>query len=584
MNTATRWLLVALALWWSACQVTPDERTDLLRPGMWVQARGAADAAPQIAVVTEMPRPEGARADKLELTAPVQGAGGPGRLLVLGKSIETTDKTEFEDLERRPTSPYQAAPGEWLKVKTRVRAADALQARTVRRVAAADQFEVEGEIVALDRTRRTLQIGGLTLPLTAAVRVRASADPEQGGLRGDPLALFQGDERKAVPFTITLGDTLRMGGELAFAAEYDDEFDLSHARDRDRSSTLAEAKLDALWNPAEGAYALLEARVGNFQRFRENDRDESDNQANVARAYGHLRLDDCAWVQVGRQDFYEEREWLYDEVLDGVRAVLSVGPVDLEGGAALGRAVLDIANPTEHTGTFVGMVRWHVDDDHRISAYVLQRKDYDNTINYEPILYGLRSYARPRHGLGHWLELAVADGYVGRTPIDGQAADVGVQYRFDLPLRPTLVAGYAVATGPHGGKQGFRQSGLQDNNGKFASVTSFKYYGEVLEPELSNLQVTTLAVSVRPLSAVSVDVVHHTYRQTTASPTLVDTNLRQAPDGVSRSLGQGVDLIVGGRVEDRWSAELILGWFAPGAAFVTRDDAHKVAFVVRWKF
>ena len=49
--------------------------------------------------------------------------------------------------------------------------------------------------------------------------------------------------------------------------------------------------------------------------------------------------------------------------------------------------------------------------------------------------------------------------------------------------------GWAWGSGdqePQSGNNGtFRQTGFQDNNDKWSGVTSFRYYGELVDPELS---------------------------------------------------------------------------------------------------
>ena len=77
--------------------------------------------------------------------------------------------------------------------------------------------------------------------------------------------------------------------------------------------------------------------------------------------------------------------------------------------------------------------------------------------------------------------------------------------------------GVAFGSGDNNRRDGvdrnYRQSGLQDNNARFAGVTSFKFYGETVEPELSNLLIGTAAIGVRPTPRSSVDLVYHYYAQ-----------------------------------------------------------------------
>ena len=156
-------------------------------------------------------------------------------------------------------------------------------------------------------------------------------------------------------------------------------------------------------------------------------------------------MTDTLSVQAGRHDFDEEREWLYDEVLDGGRLIqkLAGGDIEVELAAAAGRNFADLEdNSTSDTGTLVGVARYYVNQDHWLTAYALDRTDSSDA-RFEPQLYGLRSFSRPYRGLGHWLELSLARGRDGSKDIRGEALDVGLLYRFEDELRTTLTVGYA---------------------------------------------------------------------------------------------------------------------------------------------
>ncbi|MGI6657130.1 MAG: alginate export family protein [Desulfobulbus sp.] len=110
-------------------------------------------------------------------------------------------------------------------------------------------------------------------------------------------------------------------------------------------------------------------------------------------------------------------------------------------------------------------------------------------------------------------------------------------------LQPSLTVGYALGSGDRKGgsvNRTFRQSGLQDNTCRFNGVEDFQMYGEVLDPELSNIGITTLAVGIRPSARSSLDLVHHLYRQDVGvSGRLPGARIRARATGKSRDLGRG---------------------------------------------
>lgn len=553
-----------------------------LRKGMWVEAKGpvAASGPPVVTEVEQIQREPSHTSDKVEIRAPVEAAS-KDRIRITGVPVRVVEKTGFENAERQEVERFALRAGDWVKVKARLKE-DGLRARTVRRSEPRDRFEVEGEILDSNLGDRSLVVGGVPLRLADDLKVDLLGE-HQDVSPDDPLALFLADEQKGVAFTIKLLPTLRAGGELAIKGQYDDEFDLDGTRPKDRGSLRVEGKLDLLWRFAEsGSFALVEATAGRRYRFRQNDVRSVDDAGALSRAYAYFLVTEDLRIVAGRQDFVEEREWLYDEVLDGVRATWRLGDVELEGGAAVGREILDDTNETQSTMTFTGLVRAYLSEKHWVTGYVLQRKDA-SLDNFEPFLMGLRSYSKPWRGLGHWLEASYASGFHGRRLIDGYALDAGLMYRFGGSLRPTLAAGYAMGSGRAGGRIGFRQSGLQDNNAKFGGVTRFRYYGEVLEPELANLHVATVGFGIRPVPELSFDAVAHWYRQDVAAPSLL-SRLRATPNGRSRDLGWGADLIVGFRLANRMTAELVAGRFEPGPGFDGADPAKKLEMTLRVKF
>ena len=138
-------------------------------------------------------------------------------------------------------------------------------------------------------------------------------------------------------------------------------------------------------------------------------------------------------------------------------------------------------------------------------------------------------------------------------------------------LEPALSVAFALASGGSGtpGRtdRSFQATGLQENKSELGRLPAFYYYGEVLQPELSNLLLTTVALSVRPLPGVRLGLVHHFYAQHRAAREHDDIDYPLAPDGRRRALGHGVDLILGLTPAANLSLDLAVGAFLPGAAF-----------------
>ncbi len=588
MRPRLRWFALLAAP--AACRMSEQEpSSDVLanvRPGTWVEAKGVVrDGVPVVSEVDEVPRGASDKPDKVEIAAIVEAAAADS-ITLLGQPLRVAQDTEWEDADKQPIAPFVARPGDWLRVKARVKDDGGLHARTVRASPVRDRFQVVGEVSDVDPTTRRLKIATIALQTGTDLGFddRARAEAERSA-QDDPLARFFADERKGVPFTVRPFERVWFGGELSGQAGYDQDFDLDRNNVGDRGLVQGGAKVDMLWHiDNRGSFALFEGETSYRHRARAGGTDSYAHPSSLSRAYAYLRLTDELSLQAGRQDFDEEREWLYDERLDGARLHWRTEHWYAEVGGAIGRDFADDDDSTRDRTLLNALVRYYVEPKWWLTAYWLDVDDGTAT-NLEPTLFGVRSFARPWHGLGHWGEFAYARGQDGTKDIDGWAFDVGLLYRFDVALQPSIYAGYAYAPGraTTDATTGFRQSGFQDNNAKFGGVTSFKYYGEVALPELSNSEVTTLGVGVRP-GSFSADVVLHTYAQDYLSTTWVGSDLRTTPNGRSNDLGYEVDLVLGYRHEKRLTAEIVLGRFEPGSAFDAQDPAYRAEAQVRVKW
>lgn len=152
---------------------------------------------------------------------------------------------------------------------------------------------------------------------------------------------------------------------------------------------------------------------------------------------------------------------------------------------------------------------------------------------------------------------------------------------------PALSIGYAHGSGDSGTDSesfgGFRQSVLADNNGKLRGVNRFRYYGELLDPNLSNLQIATAALGFRFLTNSSVEFVYHAYFQPEPADFLFDSNLRTEPRGVESFIGHEFDISIGMREWNNWfDFELIAAMFRAGEAFGPAEG--KMSYLIHFEF
>lgn len=295
---------------------------------------------------------------------------------------------------------------------------------------------------------------------------------------------------------------------------------------------------------------------------------------------------------LGRKNFEDERHWLYDTSLDVALVKFKQGYFQAE--ASFGRkdsVNLDLLKPVEKGRIDNAMLtmRYRGIEDLKLAAYAVLRDDRAGQEG-RPLLIGVSAQRTPSEKFNYWTELAFLRGSDALSrKFSAHAFDVGATYQFtDIRFKPNLTLGYAFATGdgnPDDDRNHeFRQTGLQSNESKFAGISKFKTYGEVLDPELSNLGILTVGLGLRPAPNVSIDLVYHRYRLDQIAATIrnspLTAEMNQVETRLSKDVGSALDLVLAFRNVfgvRRLGVDLRLGWFFPGDAFLRNDgDENKL--------
>lgn len=82
------------------------------------------------------------------------------------------------------------------------------------------------------------------------------------------------------------------------------------------------------------------------------------------------------------------------------------------------------------------------------------------------------------------------------------------------------------------------------------------------------MSIISAGTGINPTEESSIDLVYHYYFQSKASDELRDSNLDIEPNGIDKSLGSEIDLILGyEQKEEKLAIALSFGYFIPGSAF-----------------
>lgn len=394
----------------------------------------------------------------------------------------------------------------------------------------------------------------------------------------------------AAPTTrIPLAPGLNVGARVDLEYQREDNFDLNKAAADDKWFWEPRLRLALSYAPTPMFTLLFD--VETARRMVDDERNRAQNETRLELKQAYLSINEPVkglTVQLGRIRFKDPREWLYDEELDGGRIFYTFSKYAVEASVSQkndrdflhgGDSAQDDATTDESVTNFVLIGKYLPIRDIEIHAYGFLRDDR-TLANESPLFLGIHSHGEPFQNFQYWLEAALVRGESGTRDIEGAGFDVGFTYELRGALRYNATIGYAFGSGddnPNDGKdKSFRQTGFQENEDKVGGIRRIQYYGELLDPELSNLHILTTGAGIRTLKKhCSLEFLYHLYRQDKVSRNLsvagrdttelnVDPNRGSVQD---KDLGQEFDVVAAYRGE-HIRTKLALGWFDPGDAFV----------------
>ncbi len=547
-----------------------------LRKGDTVEAKGNWDPNKGVFLAIEiekLPNPSRPRVRGV-VEAVDRGAG---KLMILGRQVQVSGETAFLSASGKSVGGLSnLEPGRRAEVTAKVDETGAWTATKVvwRGIKIPILDRVRGTITAvhrLDKSVETVEISGLLLGATPKTEFKSDYLEEEllGGL-------FADEGGPNAPH-LRFGNRLLLSGDVRPSVRHEAGYALSEGDDELVTTEPAlTLQLAGEWGRA--FHTLVDVRLGS-QHVATVDRfDLVEHQFEARQAYAVLRLPRHrgAALVVGKQRVRDHREWLFDEYLDGIRLyVYGTRPVVFEA-SYFPSLLAPKGEKFETWDDLLLRARYMPDSRNEASVYFLKRRD-SSPRRRRPVYWGLSYHGRPWRVLSGWLEASRLRGEDNGRPQKAWALDAGATLTTRGSVRPSLTVAYAVGSGEKKEpddpfSREFRQTGHQDNSGRFGGFSNFKYYGEVLDPELSNLKIYTLGAGLRFGYSVSVEGVYHLYRQHRLDDEL---RARLAPelDGRSPELGRELDLVLG--VQNLWkrvSFSYAFGRFEPGVAVTGRPD------------
>lgn len=311
-------------------------------------------------------------------------------------------------------------------------------------------------------------------------------------------------------------------------------------------------------------------------------------------------------VEIGRLEFSDKRQWWWDEYLDTIRFEFDLNDIELmlASGSQQGRERTsdDFIDPEEEDiSRLLASLNWNLDDQHQLSFYYLSQKD--NSTSYAVTQVIAENKADDSDADLRWLGLtyqaaleqdsigeidlrigyAVLSGdeivYDISNPVgnlvtidDISSFDIDASaYEFSLEWQPTWMDEasiiYSYTSGSGDANSGdatidsFRQTGLHGNE------ADYLYYGELYQPELSNIKIHSLGIQMQAFDDLDIVLLMHDYRQNEADTEMRDVTIDLDTNGLNRDLGNEFDLIAVYEIDDGLEIEIVTAVFEAGAAY-----------------
>ena len=149
--------------------------------------------------------------------------------------------------------------------------------------------------------------------------------------------------------------------------------------------------------------------------------------------------------------------------------------------------------------------------------------------------------------------------------IDASAYELLLEWQPAWVDDVTIVYAYAAGSGDanlgDSKIDSFRQSGIHGNE------ADYLYYGELFQPELSNIKIHSLGISLDAIDNLDVALLLHDYRQDEADSEIRDVSIDLDPVGPSRDLGREIDLIAVYELDNGLELEFVTAVFEASAAY-----------------
>ncbi len=434
---------------------------------------------------------------------------------------------------------------------------------------------------------------------------------------GFPATLGAYEEDLAPPI-----GQLEFSGSLELVRESFKNMALGQRQGDDVRTLKQEIQLQLLYHFSEGLSAFAELKGLAEQELATavpQRRAEKEVERGEAWLYWQGLLDGHGAVKIGRQNFAEPRRWWWDADFDALRFDyvrdswgLSLGVAEALTRKSSRERFIDPQD--EDVLRWLGHANWKLASGLHLSGFYLRQRDASTSSLHSLVdtarrdesdanlrWLGLRAdgeFDFSGGALSYWVDVATVAGeetafeytpaedgmsrIVSASPLKvrGHAADVGITWKLAAPRLPALSLSYARGSGDKNPNddtdRSFRQTGLQD------PTQEFRFYGELLRPELSNLAISSALFGFAVTNNSRLTLGYHRFRQVQPAAYLRDARLAISPTGENKDIGQEVSLLAEIHEWENLKLVLAAATFRAGQAFGEAAGKRAKSFFVEF--
>lgn len=450
----------------------------------------------------------------------------------------------------------------------------------------------------------------------------------------------QAEDSSSLPVKVT--------GELKGQYTFENDTDLETANEGSTDSELIEAKVKVTGDITDNLSFLTEARgVKNYGEGGSIDPDTGE----AAGRDDFLELRQY-WLEykgiaskplsfrLGRQRIAEQRSLWWNRDLDAARLIYDA--TLFKGFLAIGQNLTEYRTGVgafneddEDIFRILGETSWQYAAGHFLETRIAYHNDHsemegvgdliaaDDRDENDATLYwaGLRLKGSCEDGSkgGYRADFLVVQGdedaqssttgpgsartvtAITDRDVFGWAVDLGVDVPLPVSYSPVLMLGYAYGSGDDdltdNDDTNFRQTGLDGNTSRQGGASGSSYnYGSVLRPDLANIHIATLGLTVPVFKFSDVSAMYHYYRLAEEATSLSTSGISADLNGSDTELGHGFDVMLNMNVSkeldlkpgiiDQIGFRTTLGAFQAGEAYGTAEDetAFRGQMELKFKF